>query len=90
MIASCIGRCYKHLLKPILFCFSPETMHTVFGTMGAFLGRYTITKMITNKMFHYHHTSLEQTYRGMHFPNPVGLAAGFDKDIVLPNIIAAV
>lgn len=89
-ISTIIGRLYRILLKPILFLFPPETMHTVFGHVGARLGRFSRTRKCIRRLFHYSHPSLEQTICGIHFPNPVGLAAWFDKDILLPNIIGDV
>jgi dihydroorotate dehydrogenase len=85
-----IGILYRTLLKPILFCFPPEAMHTFFGRVGYLLGKLWITRKMTQAIFSYAHPSLMQTCRGMTFANPVWLAAGFDKDIQLPQIIDAV
>lgn len=82
-----IGRMYRNLLKPILFLFHPETMHNVFGSFGKVLGGSSFGKRITRASFYYQDLSLKQTVCGIEFPNPVGLSAGFDKDIQLPNII---
>jgi dihydroorotate dehydrogenase len=41
-------------------------------------------------MFSYTNPKLEQTVAGIHFVNPIGLAAGFDKDAVLTDIMAEV
>lgn len=45
---------------------------------------------MTYWLFHYTSSHLEQNFFGIQFKNPVGLAAGFDKDIYLPNIIEEV
>ncbi len=82
-----IGRMYRNLLKPILFLFHPETMHDMFGTIGKLLGGSWLGREITSGMFYYAHPSLHQEICDIRFPNPVGLSAGFDKDIQLPNII---
>ena len=37
------------------------------------------------KMFHMQNPQLEREVFGLKFPNPVGLAAGFDKDAKLYN-----
>ncbi len=84
------GICYRTLVKPVLFLFSPETMHTVFWRIGYVLWSLRLTKRITHLFFNYTHAWLSQTVRWYTFPNPVGLAAWFDKDIQLPNIIDAV
>lgn len=85
-----IGSIYRILVKPVLFLFAPETMHTVFGRIGYFLGSFRITRQMTSFFFGYKDTSLEQSLWWLIFKNPVGVAAGFDKDIQLPNIIDAV
>lgn len=81
---------YKRLLKPIFFRFDAEDMHDFFNKIGKFLGRYSVTKKITRWMFDYSHSSLEQTILGIHFKNPVGLSAGFDKNAELTDILPSV
>jgi dihydroorotate dehydrogenase subfamily 2 len=68
----------------------PERVHNAFTLLGNKLGKQTSTKWLTNKLFNYHHHSLEQKIFGIKFKNPVGLAAGFDKDANLTNILADV
>ena len=85
--SSIISVTYKHLVKPILFRFDPETVHDLFLQVGKILGRFSITKSLTRLLFSYQHPSLEQTIHGIPFKNPVGLAAGFDKDAQLINIL---
>lgn len=74
---------YKLIIKPIFFLFQPETIHhIVFKTLkliNAIPGVATITKacyLVNDK-------KLERKLFGLTFPNPVGLAAGFDKDAKL-------
>ena len=50
---------------------------------GVRLGRYRITRALTRAAFVYRHPMLEQTLAGIHFTNPIGLAAGFDKNAQL-------
>lgn len=74
---------YKLIIKPLLFFFDPEWVHhTVFKSIKiahkipgvSYLLRATFT--IKDK-------GLERKLFGLTFPNPVGLAAGFDKDAKL-------
>ncbi len=81
---------YTRLLKPIFFRFDPEDMHNFFNSAGKFLGKYHITRKLTRKLFHYESPSLEQTILGIHFKNPVGLSAGFDKNAELTDILPSV
>ena len=65
-------------------------MHTMFGKVGQYLWKYAITRKLTRTWFAYEHPMLSQTLWWKTYPNPVGLAAWFDKDIQLPEIIADV
>ncbi|MBL7831627.1 MAG: quinone-dependent dihydroorotate dehydrogenase [Saprospiraceae bacterium] len=71
---------YKKILKPILFCFNPEKAHFI-AIMGL---RIVCTipggKYLLKSLFAFNHPSLQRNVFGIKFPNPVGLAAGFDKD----------
>ncbi len=86
-ISSIVGRVYRHVLKPVLFCFNPEHMHEVFVKTWDFLWRFRFTKFITRQLFQYNNDALSQTLLWIHFSNPVGLAAWFDKDIQLVDIM---
>jgi len=79
--------CYKYLLRPLLFLLEPEFVHNSFIFIGKILGKYRLTKSVTKVLFSYHRHDLEQTILGISFKNPVGLAAGFDKDANLVNIV---
>lgn len=57
---------------------------------GRILGSNFFTKNLTALFFSYSHKSLEQKILGIKFSNPVGLAAGFDKDARLTNILPSV
>lgn len=81
---------YTQLLKPIFFKFDPEDMHNFFNKTGKILGRYTLTRKCTELLFDYSDPSLEQDILGIHFKNPVGLSAGFDKNAELTDILPSV
>jgi dihydroorotate dehydrogenase len=71
---------YKKIVRPVLFLFDPELMHRVFIKIGSFIGSNPITKWFTNIAFNYQDSILQQNILGLKFINPVGLAAGFDKN----------
>jgi len=81
------GAGYKYILKPILFQFDPELMHNVFISIGKVLGNYRITKKLTSLMFNYQNKMLSQEIFGIKFKNPIGLAAGFDKNAEIISIM---
>lgn len=81
---------YKWILKPILFQCDPEKIHNLFISIGHFLGKYFITKQLSGFFWNYQDSSLEQKILGIKFPNPVGLAAGFDKNANLTDILPSI
>ncbi len=81
---------YTRIIKPILFLFPPEFVHDFFVWFGEFLGRFFLTRWIVGLFCQYRHPSLCTTVLGIEFENPVGLAAGFDKDVRLTRIMPAV
>lgn len=68
------------LFKPILFSVDPEKAHGM--TMKIFTNALRLpgAKAIFRSAFQFEHPSLYKTVAGLKFKNPVGLAAGFDKD----------
>ncbi len=78
---------YRRLLKPFLFRQDPERMHDAFVSIGNHLGHSRLGRGLINCLFHYENLLLWQTIGGVFFPNPVWLAAGFDKDCLLTDIM---
>jgi len=70
------------LLKPFFFSLDPEKAHHfVVGAMRIFSPIFYLRKSFYNfKINGKNHPSLEKEVFGIKFPNPVGLAAGFDKN----------
>ncbi len=81
---------YKNVLKPIFFREDPEKVHERITKTGVFLGNHALTRAIVRSMFYYKHHALQTTVAGIKFENPVGLAAGFDKNARLYNILPEV
>lgn len=74
---------YKLILKPVLFLFDPEKIHHfVFATIKFFF-RIPGVAAICRSVYQVNDPKLEVKLFGLTFPNPVGLAAGFDKDAKL-------
>src|SRR2546428_7666791 len=68
---------YEKLLKPLLFRLDPETAHDVAMTA---LSRVSQNRFLLNLFPRNEDRGLERTVFGLKFPNPIGLAAGMDKD----------
>lgn len=84
---STITSLYKNFLKPVFFSINPEAVHDFMSFNGRVLGSNPITRQLNGLFFGYSHPALEQDIVGIHFKNPVGLSAGFDKNARLLNII---
>jgi dihydroorotate dehydrogenase subfamily 2 len=78
---------YQLFLKPIFFHFDPETIHDQMVKIGEKLGQYKAGKQIIHQLFWYQNPNLNQRILGIEFQNPIGLAAGFDKDALLVDIM---
>lgn len=81
---------YKEILQPILFLHDPEVIHDSFTNIGNLLGKNSLTRRLTAGLFTYSNPILEQTILGVKFKNPIGLAAGFDKNARLTDILPSV
>lgn len=71
---------YKHLIKPILFRFNPETAHNLTFSLLSFLRHVPFARSIMRCMYKKESPTLEKEVFGLNFPNPVGLAGGLDKN----------
>jgi len=71
------------IFRPLFFIFPPETMHGFVATLLRFIYRIPPLKMLIRNIFTVKHPSLEREFCGLKFSNPVGLAAGFDKNAEL-------
>ena len=82
-----MARKYRWFLKPVFFRFQPETIHDLMSILLSFLGKFGATRRLATFCWGYSHTALEQDVLGIHFQNPVGLSAGFDKNANMINIM---
>jgi dihydroorotate dehydrogenase subfamily 2 len=84
------GLIYRAMVKKIFFLFDPELIHNVMVGYGSFLGRLSLAKKIIRFLLLIRNPHLEQTIAGTRFRNPVGLAAGFDYNANLTQILGSV
>jgi dihydroorotate dehydrogenase len=68
------------LIRKILFRFDPEDVHTWVMKRLSFLYSIPLFRNWLKALFVVKSPPLERRLRDITFPNPVGLAAGFDKD----------
>ena len=74
---------YKLLIRPILFFFDPEEVHYFTFSLIRTVSKIPGFKSIFKSLYLVNDKRLETEVFGLKFKNPVGLAAGFDKDAKL-------
>jgi dihydroorotate dehydrogenase len=79
---------YQFLIRPLLFLFPPEFIHHVTFKILKVAGYIPGLSFVFRNLFSVLDPKLERKLFGIKFPNPVGLAAGFDKDALLIDELA--
>ena len=74
---------YKTFIRPLLFKFDPEEVHYFTFSLIRFLSNIPGFSAISKSLYEVEDSRLETEVFGLRFKNPVGLAAGFDKDAKL-------
>jgi dihydroorotate dehydrogenase len=79
---------YKSLLRPILFRIDPERVHHMVVIAVKFFDMVPGINRVMTRFTNKPDPSGGVTIAGLHFPNRVGLAAGFDKNAEFFNEFA--
>jgi len=79
---------YKSIIRPVLFSFDPEKVHDFTFSALSILGKIPGVRSIWKSIYSVKSKRLEKEFFGIKFENPVGLAAGFDKDAKLIDELA--
>lgn len=78
------------IIKRILFLIDPETIHNLVVQRIKTFSKLNLFNQTVNFIYNYENSILNQEICGVFFKNPVGLAAGFDKNAELlkfwPNL----
>lgn len=80
---------YKTLVKPLIFLIDPERAHKWAFALLRLGFCIPFVSHLIKKRYCIEHKGLERTVFGIRFKNPVGLAAGFDKNAKLFNQLSA-
>ncbi len=80
---------YKYIFRPILFLLSAETAHRLTFQLLNILFQIPLATNIVKWLFYFESPTLEKNLLGLKFKNPVGLAAGFDKNAELIDAFAS-
>lgn len=76
---------YQTIVRPFLFLFPPEFVHRLVTRFLLFFHAIPGFALLLKKIYCIENKMLERELFGLHFPNPVGVAAGFDKEGKLYN-----
>jgi len=74
---------YRFIIRPLLFLFDPEQVHHFTFKMIRYIHYIPGVGALIRSLFYHNKPKLARNLFGLTFPNPVGLAAGFDKDAKL-------
>ena len=75
-------------IRPLAFSLPPETAHTVGKRTLRLLQANRLARFAVRQQYAYRHPALQTTCFGLQFPNPVGVAAGFDKNAEVATALA--
>lgn len=79
---------YKSIIRPLLFCIDAERVHHLVFSLLKISGKIPGVRSLLRALFVYEDPSLEKNIFGLKFKNPIGLAAGFDKNALLVDELA--
>ncbi|MEX0994053.1 MAG: quinone-dependent dihydroorotate dehydrogenase, partial [Balneolaceae bacterium] len=71
---------YKSIIRPILFRFNSDFIHESTIDWASKMGDSSVMRKLLRKVYGFQTPHLKQKFLGLTFRNPVGLAAGFDKN----------
>lgn len=79
---------YKAFIRPLLFCFDPERVHYFTFGIIKFFSKIPFFSSLIRRFYRSKDPKLKRELFGLTFDNPVGLAAGFDKNATHYNELA--
>ena len=80
---------YQLFIRPLLFRFDAESVHHFTFSLIKILFKIPFVPTIFQALYQVENPALERTVFGLTFKNPVGLAAGFDKNAILVDELAS-
>lgn len=89
-LAGLVHHGYKHIAKPVMFRFAPDDVHEHITKLGVHTQKSRLARGLLSGALAYSDPILETDVAGLHFLNPVGLSAGFDKNFELAQLMKAV
>ena len=84
---SLLSTCYKKILKPILFKFDPDAIHSLFINIGIQVNKTPGCRSVISNMYGRPTGANPIKVDGLKFNGPVLLSAGFDYNAHLSPIL---
>jgi len=81
---------YLRVAKPLLFRMHPDTAHNKIASLGRGVQYIPLINQLPRLWAHQNATKLSQRLHGLEFSNPIGLSAGFDKDVELAPLMKSI
>lgn len=81
---------YNSLVKPLLFQLDAEQVHDLTHHFARRASSSSFLRALAQLIYNYQAPGLSQNIWGLKFRNPLGLAAGFDKNGKIPEIMEAI
>lgn len=78
---------YKYVIKPLLFLLTPDFTHRLIVFCGRVVQALPPVRWAIRKSWSFQDKSLQQEVDGITFYNPIGLSAGFDKNVQLSPLM---
>ncbi|OHA17709.1 MAG: dihydroorotate dehydrogenase (quinone) [Candidatus Taylorbacteria bacterium RIFCSPHIGHO2_01_FULL_46_22b] len=78
---------YRYIVRPILFRFDSEAVHRLMVRLGVLLGDFSLTRKLMSSLFVSQYPQLIESIADISFRSPVGLAAGFDYNAELMEVL---
>lgn len=82
-----VSTLYKYIIRPIFFQFDPEKIHSFTVSILNLAFFVPGVKALAKAIFWKGDKGLAREVMGLTFKNPVGLAAGFDKDATMVDLL---
>ena len=79
---------YKFIIRPFLFLFDPEKVHHFTFSFIKMFFKLPLIKRLIKWLYCTDNQNLKKELFGLKFKNPIGLAAGFDKNAKLIDELA--
>ena len=78
---------YTRAVKPVIFTMHPDKVHDDMITHGSWIQKIRPVMAVAEALLTYDHPALVTEAHGLTLRNPIGLAAGLDKNIAIPGIL---